>query len=363
MTTPLEVQELTAGYRNGRQVTRIVHKASARLQRGEFACLLGINGAGKSTLLRTLSGLQPALSGSVVINGQPAHDLGRIERARAISLVLTERNFARYLTGLDVVRLGRFPHTNWYGRLTDNDHRVVDDAIRHTRCEHLATRPITSMSDGERQRVLIARAVAQSPQVMLLDEPTAFLDIAHRVRLTALLRDFTHQHGVAVLMSTHDLELALRTADTLWLVRRSGELVAAPPEDIALSGILSEEFCDDSLSFEHEAGGFRITPAATRGSIRLAGDDGPARLWTTRALTRVGYDVSHAATDTTADVMVASDHWRLRTGAVAVSIADLLAQLAGHTRLPDSAPSSTTNSATGRATSTRPTSMLTEPGP
>lgn len=324
---PLSTNRLTAGYRSGRQTTEVVREATASLRPGEFACLLGINGAGKSTLMRTLAGLQPALSGGVELDGVGVTRLSGIARARTISLVLTERTFARHLTGLDVVRLGRHPFTAWHGRLSAEDHRIVEESIAVTRCEHLVERPITSLSDGERQRVLIARAVAQSPRVMLLDEPTAFLDVAHRVRLTALLRDLTHSAGIAVLMSTHDLELALRTADTAWLIRQSGELITAPPEDIALTGVLSEEFSDDRLVFEHEAGGFRVSPEATRGTLRLGGDDGVRRLWTVRALTRLGFEVRPAGRGESADVCVEGDGWRLPAGETVTSISDLIARV------------------------------------
>lgn len=320
----MHAERLTAGYRSGRQTTEVVREATASLLPGEFACLLGINGAGKSTLMRTLAGLQPALGGVVEIGGVSATRLSGDQRARSISLVLTERIFARHLTGLDIVRLGRHPFTGWHGRLSAEDHRIVDESVTLTRCEHLVERPLTSMSDGERQRVLIARAVAQSPRVMLLDEPTAFLDVAHRIRLTALLRDLTHSAGIAVLMSTHDLELALRTADTAWLIRQSGELITATPEDIALSGVLSEEFSDERLAFEHEAGGFRISPEATREALSIGGDDGVRRLWTVRALTRVGFEVHPADRSESSDICVEEDSWRLSTGEVAASIGELI---------------------------------------
>ncbi len=324
---PLRAEALTAGYRSGRATTEVVRQATATLRPGEFCCLLGINGAGKSTLMRTLAGLQPALSGIVEIGGVRADHLSTADRARMVSLVLTERTFARYLTGLDVVRLGRHPFTGWSGRLTRDDHRIVDDAISLTRCDELVDRPMTTLSDGEKQRVLIARAVAQSPRVMLLDEPTAFLDVAHRVRLTALLRDLTHDAGIALLMSTHDLELALRTADTVWLVRQSGDLVVAPPEHIALAGVLSEEFSDERLFFEHEAGGFRISHQPTRGPLSVAGHDDIRRLWTIRALARVGFDVHPADPGTSADVRVEGDAWRLRAEEVVTSIEDLIVRV------------------------------------
>ncbi len=327
MTAALQTEGLTAGYRSGRRTTEVVREATVSLQPGEFACLLGINGAGKSTLMRTLAGLQPALAGTVLVDGTSFSRLSREERARTMSLVLTERTFARHLTGLDIVRLGRHPYTGWHGQLSREDHRIVQEAVAVTRCEHLAERPITTMSDGERQRVLIARAVAQSPRFMLLDEPTAFLDVAHRVRLTALLRDLTQSAGIAVLMSTHDLELALRTADTVWLVRQSGELLAAPPEDIALSGVLSEEFSDDRLIFEHEAGGFRISPSATRGALCVVGCGGARDTWTVRALRRVGFDV-RLDTGEPSDVVITPHGWRLRTGDAAHSIEELLTRVA-----------------------------------
>ncbi len=339
MNDPLEAVALTAGYRTGRPPIEVVRDLSARLRPGEFACLIGINGAGKSTLLRTLAALQPALAGRVLIEGTPMLELSRDQRARKLALVLTERVSARHLSGLDVVRLGRHPYTGWNGRLSAGDHDAVDQAIAATRCDDLVSRPVASMSDGERQRVMIARAVAQAPRVMLLDEPTAFLDIAHRIRLTALLRDLTHTERIAVLMSTHDLELALRTADTIWLIRASGELVTAPPEDVALSGILSEEFSDDRLAFEHEAGGFRISPLAERGRLSVSGGEGAVRLWTIRAISRLGYDPVVVEGAAAADVRIEGDRWHVRSGGVATSIAELITHLdAAAARVSDDRP-------------------------
>lgn len=324
MKAPLEARGLTAGYRSGGQETEIVRGLSARLRPGEFACLIGINGAGKSTLLRTLSSLQDPLAGDVLVEGVPVRDIGRQKLARTLALVLTERVTARHMSGLDLVRLGRHPYTDWSGRFSEADHRAVDRAIELTGCGGLMNRLVASMSDGERQRVMIARAVAQAPRVMLLDEPTAFLDVAHRVRLTALLKDLTHEGQIAVLMSTHDLELALRTADSIWLVRHSGVLAIAPPEDIALSGVLAEEFSDDRLAFDHEAGGFRVNPPSGRGTVTISGDDGAFRLWTMRALSRIGFEPRVQSNGRASDVIVDGRRWRLRSGATASSIEELI---------------------------------------
>lgn len=324
MTDPLHVVSLAAGYRSRRNHIEIVHDVSARLRSGEFACLVGVNGSGKSTLLRTMSALQPKLAGRVYFDGVPIEEITQGQLARRLSLVLTDRVYGRHLSGLDVVRLGRHPYTGWSGRLNKPDHQAVDEAIAVTGCGELMGRSVESMSDGERQRVMIARAVAQHPRVMLLDEPTAFLDITHRLRLTALLRDLTHSQGIAVLMSTHDLDLALRTADTVWLVQSNGHLLVGAPEDVALSGILSSEFSSDRLVFDDEFGGFRIKPRAARGVVTVAGGDSVAMLWTLRALSRIGFTPITHEGDSKADVAVGERGWRVDSETVLTSVGDLV---------------------------------------
>jgi iron complex transport system ATP-binding protein len=229
------------GYAAGRARRVLLGQANLVLQPGELVCLLGPNGAGKSTLLRTLAGLHPPLAGEVLLNGQPLQQFSRRDTARRIALVLTGAERLPAMTGRELVALGRLPYTDWLHRLSDADERVVDDALQHTHSETLAGRQVTELSDGERQRLMVARALAQQPSVLMLDEPTAFLDLQHRVELMALLARLSHETQLAVIASTHDLDLALRFADRLWVLH-AGALHAGPPKRLRGDGTLLRAF-------------------------------------------------------------------------------------------------------------------------
>jgi iron complex transport system ATP-binding protein len=238
---------------------------------GELVCLLGPNGVGKSTLLRTLSRLQPALSGLIEVDGQDIRKLSAIELARRIGVVLTERAAVGALTGRQVVELGRYPHVGWSGRMNTHDHDVVDWAIEAAGASHIAARDSNKLSDGERQRLMIARALAQEPMTLILDEPTAFLDVPSRVEMMGLLRTLAREESLAVVISTHDLELALRMADTVWLVMPRGVLHSGVPEDVIMAGHIESAFPAENISFHPEERVFRPV-AGTRGGAIVMGD-------------------------------------------------------------------------------------------
>jgi iron complex transport system ATP-binding protein len=292
----LELNDLSVGYGLSRGERRVVLAGlSVALHAGEFACLLGPNGVGKSTLLRTAAAMQKPLAGTVTIGGVDVRKLRPRALAQRLGVVLTERVQVGILAAYDLVGLGRYPYTGWAGRLTERDHAVVRWAIAATGSEDLAARNVAELSDGERQRVMIARALAQEPAAMLLDEPTAFLDVSRRVEITGLLQRLARESGLAVLLSTHDLELALRTADTIWLVAPDGRFRAGAPEDLALDGTLEAAFRGPDLAFDREAGGFRLhRPYAGRARLR---GEGLAAVWTRRLLEREGLElVDPAAT-------------------------------------------------------------------
>ena len=283
-------RDLAVGYRLGRgDAKTVLASLNLQLHRGEFACLLGPNGAGKSTLLRTLAGTQPALHGAVTISGVALHRLTKKALAQRLSVVLTDRLQVGNLTVYELISLGRFPYTGLRGRLTLRDHQAVRWAIEATHLADLAHQLVTELSDGQRQRVMIARALAQEPEFMLLDEPTAFLDLPTRVEITGLLRRLARQTGLAVLMSTHDLDLALRTADTLWLITSDGRFLHGAPEDLVLTGAFEATFAGAALDFDREVGGFRYRQAYSAPVAIEA--DGLAGLWLRRALERAGYAV------------------------------------------------------------------------
>ena len=239
----------------------------ARLRERELVCLLGPNGAGKSTLMRTVAGMQPPLAGRVLVDGDDIHSMPARERARRLSVVLTERVEAGLLTAYGLVGLGRYPHINWSGRLSDHDHEVIRECTERVGAQDLAHRYVSDLSDGERQRVMMARALAQEPRLMVLDEITSR----------------------AVLLSTHDLELALRAADRVWLLPKGGRLATGAPEDLVLSGAFEAAFASEGVDFDRARGAFHVHRHVV-GEVELVGD-GLARYWTARTLEREGVHV------------------------------------------------------------------------
>ncbi|MBN8217406.1 MAG: ABC transporter ATP-binding protein, partial [Spirochaetes bacterium] len=215
---PLSAEGLVVGHR-----APLFGPVDVRLEAGEVVALLGPNGSGKSTLLRTLSLLIPSLSGGIRYGDRDARELPEGERARRVAIVLTRVDFSPFLTVEEAVSLGRIPHTRWHGLPTAEDQAIVRETLRRSGLEPWARRRIGELSDGERQRALIARAVAQATPVIFLDEPTAHLDLAARHAVLLYLHRLAHETGVAVLFSTHDYDLAMQVSDRLWIMDK-GEL-------------------------------------------------------------------------------------------------------------------------------------------
>lgn len=209
--TAITTNRLTVGYRGH----RVVEDISLSLPCGRLVCLLGPNGAGKSTLLRTLCGFQPPIAGTVTISGNNITTMSAAEVARLVSVVLTDRPPTPSLTAAEMVGMGRAPYTGFWGRLSDNDRRLVSEAMQTVGVDSLATRRMGRLSDGERQKVMIAKALAQHTPVIVLDEPTAFLDYPSKVAVMKTLARLAHDKGKTILMSTHDLELAAQLGDEL----------------------------------------------------------------------------------------------------------------------------------------------------
>ena len=258
----LDLHTLAVGHRRGPTVLSRVH---LHAEPGELTALLGPNGAGKSTLLRTVAGLLPPVHGTASLDGTDLASLSPVARARRVAVVLTERVDAGLLTARELVALGRHPHTGARGTLRAADRTVVDTALAAVRAEHLATRRVARLSDGERQRILIARALAQEPELLLLDEPTAFLDAPSRVAVTGLLRQLARDRGMVVVASTHDVELALRVADRVWLLDRDGAIRSGPPAELVADGALGRAFDSDELRFDAGVGTFVMRDPVTPG--------------------------------------------------------------------------------------------------
>ncbi|MDQ7028254.1 MAG: ABC transporter ATP-binding protein [Anaerolineae bacterium] len=279
------------------------------LYEGELVCLIGPNGAGKSTLLRTIAGIQTPITGHTTLLGDDVHKLEARELARRLSIVLTDRIDVGLLSGYALVALGRHPYTDWTGQLSKQDEAIIRWAVEAVGAEEIAPRNVNELSDGERQKLMIARALAQEPAVMLLDEPTAYLDLPRRVEIMLLLRDLARKTSRAILLSTHDLDLALRNADRIWLMPKDGVLQVGAPEDLVLSGAFESAFSSEGVLFDRRAGSFRTQVEATK-TIVVEGE-GVRKIWTIRALERIGYALDDKAL---CRVIVTESTWILHHG-------------------------------------------------
>lgn len=286
----LSAEDISIGYSFSRHRRLVVaENLDLNLNIGELVCLVGPNGVGKSTLLRSLAGLQPLLQGEVALLGKSLQKIQARELAQAISVVLTERVNVGAMSAYAVVALGRHPYTNWLGSLTEQDERVVNESLRAVGAEDLSQRYFNELSDGERQKIMIARALAQEPLILLLDEPTAFLDLPRRVVLMQMLRDLAHQLKKAILVSTHDLDLVLHSADIIWLMSTNSGMTMGAPEDLVLNGEFERVFAQQGVRFDSHSGNFIFSPHSKK-SVGLIGK-GLTKLWTSKALKRAGFHV------------------------------------------------------------------------
>ena len=229
---PVSTIDLSIGYGSP-----LFSKLNLQLEEGRLTSLLGLNGAGKSTLLRTLCGLQSPLSGSVQIFGKPMEEYTRPQLASLLGLVLTERNSAGGLTVYELVSLGRHPHTDFLGRLKEADHAAIRQALDALGLAGKAGRFLSDLSDGERQKAFIAKALAQECPIIILDEPTAFLDITSRIETMDMLHRLAEEQKKTVLLSTHDLDTAIRFSHNLWIADgQKGAIITGSCRDMAADG-------------------------------------------------------------------------------------------------------------------------------
>lgn len=266
----IRIENLSIGYPGKGEVKVVAGGINAAINSGELTCLLGTNGVGKSTLLRTLSAFQPKLDGKILIQGREIGEYTDKELSRVISVVLTEQCDVRDLSVTELVGLGRTPYTGFWGTLSKEDKRVVKEAVALVGIAHLAHRTMHTLSDGERQKVMIAKALAQETPVVYLDEPTAFLDFPSKVEMMQLLHRLSRQTGKTIFLSTHDLELALQIADKIWLMDKASGVTVGTPEDLALNGTLGNFFACKGIAFDGETGLFKVVSEYSD-CIRLVG--------------------------------------------------------------------------------------------
>ena len=254
----IALDDLTTGYRTREGVRIVAKNLTEAVPPGAVTCLLGPNGAGKSTLLRTIANLQPPISGCVRVDGMPVDRISAHDLSQLIGIVLTGRGSTSAMKTEELVGLGRTPYTNYWGRLTAEDRRIVDEAISQVGADNLRGRLVSSLSDGEMQKIMIAKTLAQQTPVIMLDEPTAFLDFPGKVELMKLLRRLATDDGKTVFLSTHDLDIALATTDYVWLLDRDGNLETGDVESVGQRGSLDRLFACDGLRYNPSLRHFEI---------------------------------------------------------------------------------------------------------
>jgi len=242
----LSVRSLEIGYRKGRSGRILLPPLTVSAGSGELVAVIGRNGIGKSTLLRTITGLQPAFGGIILIKGEELSGIPRLQLARKIGYISTEIINVSNMTVYDLVALGRFPHTNWIGTIDRTSREAIDAAILKTRLESFTDRYITELSDGERQRVMIARVLAQDASIMIMDEPLAFLDMPGKYEIATLIHELA-ESGKTIVFSTHDLSIALKVADRIWLILKEG-IIEGTPEELLEEGSFDSMFGSESFN-------------------------------------------------------------------------------------------------------------------
>lgn len=242
-------ENLSVGYHTKKEKYPIVSDISITLKKGELIGLIGINGSGKSTLLRTLSGLQLPLSGKIMLDNQELSSIDSLELAKKMSVVLTKQQISKNLSVIELVSLGRQPYTNWLGTLSQTDHDSILEALTLTETVSLKYKKCYELSDGQLQRVLIARALAQDTDLILLDEPMSHLDLHHKAALLKLLTTIAHQQNKTVIYATHDIEYALNLCDQLIVIQKE-KAIYNTPEELITSGILDTLFPSKHIIFD-----------------------------------------------------------------------------------------------------------------
>lgn len=279
--------DLSIGYplKGGQQ--KVVHEGlDLQVFPGEVTCLLGLNGAGKSTLLRTLCSFQTPLKGDIYIKGNPLTSYSQLELSLLLGVVLTEKTNAGGITVYDLVSLGRHPYTGFFGQLKAHDHEIIRNSLEAVGISHKSGAYVSELSDGERQKAMIAKTLAQECPIIILDEPTAFLDVTSRIETMVLLRKLAVRQNKAILLSTHDLDLAIQMGDRLWLLEKRRSLTSGTPEDLILTGAFESFFQKDGIVFDPSTG--KLNTERPDKPIGVEGDF-ITSYWVGNALIRNGY--------------------------------------------------------------------------
>ncbi|WP_299556221.1 ABC transporter ATP-binding protein [Seonamhaeicola sp.] len=253
----LKTEALSIGYVSKKAQTIVASNINIELKKGELVGLIGANGIGKSTLLRTLTRVQPELNGNIAINEKRLQDYSNLELAKALSIVLTESLVSKNLTVFELVALGRQPYTNWVGNLSEDDVQMVNKALEQTNISDLKNKKCFELSDGQFQKVMISRALAQDTDIIILDEPTTHLDMYHKAYVLKLLQKLAKDTNKTILFSSHEIDLAIQLCDKL-VVMTDNQVVSDEPCNLILKGTFDKLFPKDLISFDDETGSFRV---------------------------------------------------------------------------------------------------------
>jgi iron complex transport system ATP-binding protein len=290
MSLMLQIKELLIGYQapKGDKIP-LLPPINLKLEKGKVCGLIGANGAGKTTLLRTVTGYIKPLGGTIFLNGKSMASLSNAQRAKYISVVLTDRIEDPFLQVGHIVSMGRHPYTGFMGKLQVNDEMIVQEAMELVGISHLQSNRMTTLSDGERQKVMIAKALAQNTPLIILDEPAAFLDYPSRIELMLLLKKLAYEKEKTILLSSHDLEILMRNADQLWLIARGKPAVEGLPEQLILDGRLNTYFGSADLFISHD---FDDTKQMNLSGTVFVESDKKSGFWIKNALSKRGFVLS-----------------------------------------------------------------------
>ena len=253
MSRVLKIDGLTTAYNVGSSKEKILHEnISAEINQGELICVVGLNGTGKSTLIRTLLGLQKKSKGKVLYGDNSIEEISIRDLSNLVSVVLTDKIDDAFLKVFDLVSTARYSYENINGKLSENDLEIIDNAFKLMKVEHLKFRIFSHLSDGEKQRVLIARAIAQDTPLIVLDEPVAFIDSPGKIGIMELLKELTSKKDKAILMTTHDIESALRYADLFWVLGDKGQFETAITKEIISKGLINKYFNSSEVVFNSD---------------------------------------------------------------------------------------------------------------
>lgn len=310
-TISLNTSELCIGYREGKNNHILHERLNLTIHAGDLVCLIGPNGSGKSTLVRTLGGLQPLIKGRIHICNQDLIKLTHTQRSKLLSTVLTDKTAIDNITVEEIVMLGRYADTNWLGTMNEDDLQIVKSSLIEVGMDGFGDRYYGTLSDGEKQRAFIAKALATKAPLMLLDEPTAHLDIPNRVEIMTLLRRLTREENRSILVSTHDLDLALQLADEIWLMEKDNITLCTTPEEAISSGIINDCFGSAMVEFHADYGRF-IIKSKPIAFVSVTGKGINFEL-TRKGLERNGFSTN--SNEAEISIHVEKQNWKLETAA------------------------------------------------